>query len=120
MEGDVQMSVWIAWLIAIVCAAAFATLWFWEVRRIMRNRMSTLDSAATQLAACRKRAAQTPDDPGAAAVLQQSERIYYQAVELYRKTLKKPWIWPPAVLMGFRSISPEGAKCSKPMEGGCA
>ena len=43
------MSPWIAWLIAAISTAAFVSLWFWEVRRILNDRKSTVDSAAGQL-----------------------------------------------------------------------
>ena len=97
----------VAWLIAAVCAAAFAALWCWEVRRIMRDRKSTLVSAEGQLSVCRKKAESEPDNLDVIAVLHQSERIYLQAIELYQKTRRKPWIWLPAVLMGFRAAEPQ-------------
>lgn len=99
------MPSWIAWLIAIVSTAVCLFLWFRDVRRIMRSRKSTVESAAGQLAACRERAAGARDDPEAAAVLERSEKIYRQAVDIYNQTRQKPWICLPAMLMGFQPIS---------------
>lgn len=99
-----SMSPWIAWLIAAISTAAFVTLWFWEVRRILNDRKSTVDSAAGQLDAFRRRAAGTCCDGELTQVLRRSESIYYQAVRNYDRTLSRPWIYLPARLMGFRRI----------------
>ena len=48
------MPSWVAWLIAAVSTTAFLVLWFWEVRRVLRSRRSVVESAAAQLAACRR------------------------------------------------------------------
>ena len=98
------MSSWLAWLIAILSTAAFLVLWFREVRRLMLERKSTVESAAGQLAACREKAAQANGDPDAAAILARSESIYQQAVDIYKQTMCKPWIYLPARLMGFQQI----------------
>lgn len=50
------MPPWIAWLIAAVSTAAFVSLWFWEVRRVLNDRKSIVDSAAGQLTSFRRRA----------------------------------------------------------------
>jgi len=94
-------------LVAIVSITACLHLWFRDVRRIMRERKSTVESAAEQLAACRRKAAGVRYDPELAKVIARSESIYRQATELYRQTLSKPWIWLPAMLMGFRPIPEE-------------
>ena len=101
----------LASLIAVVSTAAFLTLWFWDVRRILKSRMSTVESAAAQLSACRKGAA----DGGtreSAEILARSESIYRQAAELYNRTFSKPWIYLPGWLLGYRKLSeplPQGA-----------
>ena len=102
------MAPWIIWLIAIVSTAICLFLWFRDVRRIMRNRMSTVESAAGQLASCRIRAAKAENDPEAAAILARSENIYRQAVELYNQTMRKPWIYLPAVMMKFEPVYKAG------------
>lgn len=99
------MSPWIAWGIAVVSTAAFLTLWFWEIRRILSDRKSTVDSAAQQLEAFRRRAAASCDGE-LVQVLRRSESIYQQAVYNYERTLRRPWVYLPARLMGFRRISP--------------
>ena len=98
----------IPWLIAIFSTAICLFLWFRDVRRIMRGRKSTVESAAGQLAVCRRKAAAAPSKPENTDVLKRSEKIYLQAVEHYNDALRKPWIYLPAALMGFHRISTEG------------
>ena len=98
------MSSWLAWLIAGVSSAICLLLWFRDVRRIMRDRMGTVKSAAGQLTICRDRAIRSRGDPEVAAVLERSRKIYEQAVDLYNRTLRKPWICIPAHLLGYTSV----------------
>ena len=95
-------------LVAVVSTAAFLFLWFRDVRRIMRERKSTVDSAKAQLNVFREKAHKARDDPDAAAVLERSESIYRQAVDHYNQTLRKPWVCLPAALMGFQMIQNGG------------
>jgi len=99
------MPVWLPWVITGVSIAVCLYLWFRDVRRIMLERLSTVESAGVQLFACRERAAQILDAQEAAAVLARCEDIYLQALDLYHQHLRKPWIWLPAVLMGFGRIT---------------
>ena len=101
------MRPWLISLVAVISTALCLFLWFREVRRIMRERKSTVESAGGQLAVCRERAIKARGDQEAAAVLGRSESIYAQAVELYDQTMRKPWNYLPALLMGFRPI-PKG------------
>ena len=94
-------------LVAVVSTAAFLFLWFRDVRRIMRERKSTVESAKAQLSIFRDKTHKARDDPDA-AVLERSESIYRQAVEHYNRTLYKPWVCLPAALMGFRMIQNGG------------
>lgn len=96
------MPPWIAWLIAAVSTAAFVSLWFWEVRRVLNDRKSIVDSAAGQLTSFRRRAEGAPCDKEFTQVLRRSESIYYQAVHNYNRTFSRPWAYLPARLMGFR------------------
>ena len=75
------MASWMIALVAVVSTAAFLFLWFRDVRRIMRERKSTVDSAKAQLNVFRKKAHKDRGDPDAAAVLERGESIYRQAVE---------------------------------------
>lgn len=95
-------------LTAMVSTALCLFLWFRDVRRIMKEQRSTVESARRQLTSSRERAAKARDDPEAAAVLARSESIYRQAVEHYNRTLRKPWVYPPAALMGFRTVQNGG------------
>ena len=100
------MQSWIAWLIAVASAALCLHLWFRAVRRIMRDRKNTVESAAGQLSVCRKKAAEARQDSGVAEVLRRSQSIYTQAVDHYNATLRKPWVHLPAVFLGLRPIKP--------------
>lgn len=93
---------WLPWLWAAVSTAAFVA-----VRRVLRDRRSTVDSAADQRAVFRRRAKAVPGDPEAAAVLQRSESILRQAVDLYNKALRTPWRFLPGIIMGFRFYQEE-------------
>ena len=95
---------WLISLLALVSTGICLFLWFRDVRRVMTQRKSTVESAAGQLSACREKTVRARGDPDAAAVFRRSERIYRQAVELYNETLRKPWNWLPAYLMGFRPV----------------
>lgn len=95
---------WLIALIAVVSVALCLCLWFRDVRRIMRERKSTVESAAGQLAVHRERARKARGDPNATAVLARSEDIYRQAVNIYNQTLRKPWNYLPAHLMGYHRI----------------
>lgn len=94
----------LAWLIAAFSAAAFVTLWFWEARRILKSRMSTVESAAAQLSVC-CRSAENGGARESAEILVRSESIYRQAAELYNRTYSKPWIRLPGWLLGYRKLS---------------
>lgn len=98
------MIFWLMLLIAVISTAICLYLWFRDVRRIMTEQKSTMESAEAQLHIFREKARKARDDPDAAAVLERSESIYQQAVENYNRTLHKPWVYPPAALMGFRTI----------------
>lgn len=64
----------------------------------------------------RRRLAQTPADREAAAVLYRSESIYRQAVDNYNHALRRPWVYIPARIMGFRRAPEEPEP--DPMDGG--
>lgn len=102
------MASWLAPLIAILSTAICLFLWFRDVRRIMMEQKSTVESAKAQLVIFREKAQKSRDDSNVAAVLARSESIYRQAVEHYNRTLRRPWIYPPAALMGFRTIREGG------------
>lgn len=97
-------------LIAMISSAACLFLWFRDVRRIMNAQKSTMESAKVQLRIFCEKANKARDDPNTAAVWERSERIYRQAVEHYNRTLHKSWVYPPAALMGFRTIRDGGER----------
>ena len=110
-KGDVKpMASWVAWPIAIFSTAVCLFLWFRDVNRVMESVKSTLESAAGQLACCREKASRARGDPGAAAVLERSEKIYRQALDLYNQAMNKPWNYLPARIMGYRTNFNYGGK----------
>ena len=96
------MSGWLGWFIAALSTVGFISLWFWEVRRVLRSFRSTVESAAGQLLTYRKKLAQSQQDAALQEVLRRSESIYQQAAEHYNTTLCKPWAYLPGRLLGFR------------------
>ncbi|MDY5102251.1 MAG: hypothetical protein SPE81_04020 [Agathobacter sp.] len=102
------MAIWLMPLIAAISTVICLYLWFRDVRRIMTEQKSTVESAKAQLKVFRGKTQITRNDPDAAAVLERSESIYRQAVDNYNRILHKPWVYPPAALMGFRTIREGG------------
>ena len=92
---------WIIWLVAIASTSALVALWFWEVRRKLRELYSMVESARSQLAAHQDRAAAAAGNADMAEILHRSESIYRQAAGNYNETLHRPWIYIPGRLMGF-------------------
>ena len=99
------MAPWPIYLIAITSTVGCFILWFRDVRRTMRERKSTVESAAAQLAVWKEKARIAQGDPDAAAILTRSKDIYRQAVDIYNRTLREPWNYLPARLMVFHRIS---------------
>ena len=95
---------WFGWLLAVVSTVGFLSLWFWEVRLVLRNYRSMVQCAAGQLVSCRKRLAQSQQDAALLEVLRRSESIYRQAAEHYNAALCKPWAYLPGRLLGFRKV----------------
>jgi hypothetical protein len=98
----------IAWVTSTISTAAFLLLWFWVVRRELRGRKDTVNSARSQLAVSRKKhmkARDGPEEMDAQCILERSRDIYRQSVALYNQTLQKPWNRIPGFLMGFRDLS---------------
>lgn len=91
--------------IAVCSTLLLLYLWFRDVKRIMSERKLTVDSARQQLTLRREMALRSRGDPDAAAVAERSESILRQAVEIYNRTLRKPWYALPAFLMGFHYLS---------------
>lgn len=92
---------WVIWLVAIASTSALVALWFWEVRRLLRQHRSKVESARCQLAAFEKRAAEAAGNADVTEVLRRSESIYRQAAGNYNETLHRLWIYIPGRLMGF-------------------
>lgn len=101
------MTAIISCLTVIISTASFLVLWFWVVHRELVAKTDTVNSAASQLAACRKNHMQTmgsSEEQAVKSILFRSLDIYRQSVILYNQALLKPWNLLPAFLMGFRQI----------------
>lgn len=101
------MTTVLIWLVAIVMAGLCVLLWFRNVWHILRGLLNTVESAESQLKACRRKAERVKQTPEVLAFLHQSEEIYRQSVERYHKALETPQISMAAGLMGFERIERE-------------
>lgn len=102
------MTTMIACVIATISTATLFVMWFWLVLRELTIKNDTMQSAQSQLAACRKKhllARGGPEEADTQAILTRSLDIYRQSVTLYNQTLHKPWNRIPGFLMGFRKIA---------------
>ncbi len=104
-KGRVRMK-WIIWTLAVVSTTALIVLWFWEVRRKLREQYSMVESARSQLAAYEKRAAVAAADADVAEICRRSASIYRQAADNYNATLYRPLMYFPGYCMGFRPEEP--------------
>lgn len=91
---------WIAWLCAFASTAGLTALWLRDARDVLTERKSTLESAASQLTVCRRRAEERQDRESA-VVLDISKSIYAQALEHYNEARSTWWLYIPARLLGF-------------------
>ncbi|RYD04113.1 hypothetical protein N752_16150 [Desulforamulus aquiferis] len=76
------------------------------------GKKNMIESARSQLTASRRqllRVRYTPETEKAQEIMDRSQDIYRQSVELYNDTLQKPWNAIPAFFLGFRPIA-EGDK----------
>lgn len=98
------MAPWLISLIAVVSIALCLFLWFRDVRRVMRERESTVVSAAGHFAMYQEKARKARGDPETDAILERSRNIYRQAVNQYNRTLRTAWVCLPARLMGYHRV----------------
>ncbi len=94
----------IIWLIAVVNAAAFVTLWFWVVRRELYEKQKAVKAARCQLAAARQaylRARDGPEEQDAGEIFIRSQSVYRQAAAFYNRARSRPWNIVPALVLGF-------------------
>ena len=90
-------------IIAIVSITGYFVFWLRSVRRTMLAYQEVVDIARDQLSVWQKKAEEN-SDLETLEVLDRSEDVYRQAVNLYNDELSRPWIYLPASLMGFRKI----------------
>lgn len=99
------MNTWIAYTIAIVSTAAFIALWFGVVKKELHAKENMVAAARHQLIASREVYERERDGPNAEmakGVLERSQSIYRQAVNIYNETLRKPYNAVPALFFGLR------------------
>ena len=94
-------------LITAISVAALLVLWCYITKQELRQKMDMVNSAKSQLKACRQ-TLQTLDDAAqteqAQAVAERCWDIYLQAVTLYNDTLHRPVYRFPAALLHYRPI----------------
>ena len=100
----------IPWLIAAVTTALCLFLWFKDIKKTMQNRKYMVESAYAQLLTCHQKAISSHHSPEDIAVLKQSEKIYSQSVDIYNKTINKPWVYIPSAVMGIKPVKKEDIK----------
>ena len=98
------MAAVLPWLCALASTAALIALWFRDARSVLSERKSTLESAASQLAVCRRRAEEQRNRESA-VVLDISKSIYAQALAHYDEARRTWWLFLPARLLGFDRIT---------------
>lgn len=99
------MGTCIACTIATISTIAFMVLWFWVVRKELYAKENMVAAVQYQLTASREtydRVRDGPEGEKAMEIFKRSQSIYKQAVEIYNKTLHKPFNAIPALLLGFR------------------
>ncbi|MEG2222683.1 MAG: hypothetical protein RRY95_08155 [Oscillospiraceae bacterium] len=102
------MTTFLACSLAAISAAAFLALWFWVVRRELYAKQKAAHAARCQLIAGKQaymRARDGPRERQAQAIMERSQRIYDQSIQLYNELLHKPWNRLPGRLMGFYSMT---------------
>ncbi|MDD3253335.1 MAG: hypothetical protein PHV18_12340 [Lachnospiraceae bacterium] len=102
------MTTIIACLIATFSTSAFIALWFWVVRKELCAKENMVSAAKRQFTAGRQeyvRARDGLDEAKARDIMERSQSIYWQALNIYSKTLRKPWNTVPAWFLGFRQKS---------------
>lgn len=94
---------WIAWTLALISTGICLFLWFRDVRRVLRQQYSIVESAEGQLRYSRAKVRQCRN-PENEEVFLRSENIYRQAAAEFDRLLRKPGIYLPARLMGYHSL----------------
>ena len=103
------------WIAALISTSVLVILWFWEVRRRLREQHSMVESARSQMDSCRRRAAGSSGlcyelGRGVDRDMDKALELYRQAAEHYNNTLRRPLIHVPGYLMGFHR-EPDMPEC---------
>ena len=107
MIGGDKLTAMIAFVIAVLCAAAFLSLWFTVSYRILSNKYREVEAAAEQIRMhydlYRKKRGE-PNAEAAKRMLDTSRMIYTEIQNEYNQVYKKVIYHFPGFLMGFRLI----------------
>ncbi len=99
------VSTFIGCLIAGGCLAGLVTIWFTAVYKELSKKLNSYIDIKDQLKLHESLFAQSrdgPDERAAAAMLETSRMLSYEAIKGYNQLIKKPMNRIPALLMGFR------------------
>lgn len=101
------MTVMIAFVIAILCAAAFLSLWFTVSYRTLSSKYREVEAAAEQIRMhydLYRQKRNSPNEETAKRMLDTSRMIYRESQNNYNQVYKKLFYHVPGFLMGFRLI----------------
>ncbi len=104
IRGD-RLNIWVAYTVAAVSTTAFIILWFFVVRKELYAKQSMVEAAQCQLTACLEEYTHPKDGHEQAKVqeiLKRSQSVYRQTVNIYNRTLRRPWNAIPAFFFGYR------------------
>lgn len=103
----------IAIVIAVLCAAAFLSLWFTVSYQILSNKYKEVEAAAEQIKVhydLYRQKIEGPNAEVARRMLDTSRLIYRQSQNNYNKVYKRLIYHFPGYLMGFRLITDKETK----------
>ncbi|MEG2086680.1 MAG: hypothetical protein RR022_00680 [Angelakisella sp.] len=99
------MTIYIAYFLVGLSTSAFVVLWFWVVWQALDAKRKAVEAARCQLIASKQahlRARNSPKEKQALEIMERSECVYNQSVQLYHNLRHKPWNALPGALMGFQ------------------
>ena len=107
---DAVISIFIACIIAVICAIGFITIWFTTVYTEVSAKQKCLADLNEQLRFHEElysKAVNSPDALSAEGIMKTSRILCNEASKGYNRILQKPMNRIPALMMGFRTVEME-------------
>ncbi|MEG0924671.1 MAG: hypothetical protein RR313_07695 [Anaerovoracaceae bacterium] len=101
------MTIFVACLLVGVSTVALVVLWFWVVRRELLEKQKIVEISKSQLVTSKQeymRVRGEPSENKVREILDRSQSVYDQSVEIYNKILRKPWNMIPAFFLDLRPV----------------